>query len=101
MSEGLHVSRWSRTVGHSLCAWCWGGVGSAPSPVLVHLKCTPIFTSKLEAEEQGHLGSRPGYQVGQGPCCILSPDKEHHCPQAGEALGQSSGRRRLYLSYIT
>lgn len=37
MSEGLLASRRSRTVGHSLCAWCWGGEVSAPSPILVNL----------------------------------------------------------------
>lgn len=51
MSERLHVSRWSRTVGHSLYAWCWGGVVTVSSPILVYLGCTPIFTSKTEAEE--------------------------------------------------
>lgn len=25
MSEGLNAGSWSRTVGHSPCAWCWRG----------------------------------------------------------------------------
>lgn len=67
-SEGLSTSSWSRTAGHSLCAWLLAGAGkrhvSVCSLILVCTERMCVFASKLQAG----LASK---QAGKGLCWYL------------------------------
>lgn len=92
MSEGLHVSRWSRTLGHSLCAWCWGRTGVC---TFTHFGIPRMHTHIQQQTWSWRVGA-PWVQArvikpDRGPCCILSPDKGHHVPRQERPWGREAG----------